>query len=106
MKPQPNPFADTNTLLEHSLVNHDDNAKQHTALAEHQLVKTDEIGKEHSMLAEHQLVKTAEVVDTLKEILNKPEKMYPVTDMTETNNLLQKIVEEQQKICEVTLSLI
>src|ERR1035437_9588931 len=58
----------TDQLLEHHLVNADNNAKTHQTLAEHQLVKTDEIGKETIMMAEHQLVKTGEIVDAVKEL--------------------------------------
>jgi hypothetical protein len=63
----------TDTLLEHGLVNHDQNAKKTHALLEHHLVSGDKNAKQSQSLAENQL----EVQGRILKELQKPEEPEP-----------------------------
>src|ERR1039457_6427537 len=58
---QQQPMEDPRAMMEHILVNGDNNAKTSHSLQEHSLVKQDEHSKMMQPLMEHQLVKADEI---------------------------------------------
>ena len=67
---QPNPFAETNTLLEHILENQDDNAKHTITLLENLLEQ--EAKEDHTPnLLENNLELQSKIVEKLDELKNQ-----------------------------------
>jgi hypothetical protein len=88
-------------ILENMMLNEDEKFGENNQLLEHILMKLDD--NSDKSVEEFQLMKQDETVNELKaikEVLSKPETPFPEipkTDLTETNNLLQKLIEETQK---------